>query len=161
MNYSARCRVCRGLIVLVLVIGVGLGWLVRSARINRQAVSAIKRAGGTAGYESQLYHGHFPRVTRAEQWRNWAANLIGIEYFDDVTYVRLGGGSGPEMAHVGQFNYRWRLVSLDNTQVSDTGLAHLQGISHLKWLSVNRTRVTNAGVQHLQKVLPEANIFHR
>ncbi len=78
----------RGLIIVVLVIGVGLAWLVRSARIKRQAVAAIERAGGAAGYESKLYRGHFPRVTRAEKWRNWAANLIGIEYFDDVTYVR-------------------------------------------------------------------------
>ena len=33
----------RGLIVLVLVIGAGLGWLVRSAHIQRDAVAAITR----------------------------------------------------------------------------------------------------------------------
>ena len=33
----------RGLIVLVLVIGVWLGWLVRSARIQREAVAAIRK----------------------------------------------------------------------------------------------------------------------
>ena len=36
----------RGLIVLVLMIGVGLGWLVRSARIQREAVTSIQHAGG-------------------------------------------------------------------------------------------------------------------
>jgi hypothetical protein len=36
----------RGLIVVVLVIGVWLGWLVRSARIQREAVAAIRIAGG-------------------------------------------------------------------------------------------------------------------
>jgi hypothetical protein len=36
----------RGLIVLVLVIGVGLGWIVRRAHIQRDAVSAITKAGG-------------------------------------------------------------------------------------------------------------------
>ena len=34
----------RGLIVLVLVIGAGLGSLVRSARIQREAVAAIKNS---------------------------------------------------------------------------------------------------------------------
>ncbi len=33
----------RGLIVLVLVIGAGLGWIVRSAQVQREAVAAIER----------------------------------------------------------------------------------------------------------------------
>lgn len=36
----------RGLIVLVLVVGAGLGWLVRCAQIQREAVAAIQNAGG-------------------------------------------------------------------------------------------------------------------
>jgi hypothetical protein len=43
----------RGLIVLVLVVGAGLGWTVRSARIQRDAVAAIERAGGSVGYHFQ------------------------------------------------------------------------------------------------------------
>ena len=35
----------RGVIVLVLVIGVGMGWIVRRARIQRDAVAAIENAG--------------------------------------------------------------------------------------------------------------------
>jgi len=41
----------RGLIVLVLLIGLGLGWIARDARnvrIQREAVTAIKNAGGRA-----------------------------------------------------------------------------------------------------------------
>jgi hypothetical protein len=44
----------RGLIVLVLVIGAGLGWVVRSARIQREAVAAIKSAGGGVTYHHQI-----------------------------------------------------------------------------------------------------------
>jgi hypothetical protein len=43
----------RGMIVLVLVVGVSLGWLVRSARIQREAVAAIKKAGGSVYYHSE------------------------------------------------------------------------------------------------------------
>ena len=37
----------RGLMVVVLVFVAGLGWLVREARIQRDAVAAITKAGGT------------------------------------------------------------------------------------------------------------------
>jgi hypothetical protein len=36
----------RGLIVLVLLVGGGLGWMVRSARDQRGDVKAIEAAGG-------------------------------------------------------------------------------------------------------------------
>ncbi len=43
----------RGLIVLVLLIGAWLGWVVRSARIQRQSVAAIQAAGGRVMYDWQ------------------------------------------------------------------------------------------------------------
>ena len=44
----------RGLIVLILVIGAGLGWIVRRASIQRNAVATIERAGGGVDYTSLL-----------------------------------------------------------------------------------------------------------
>jgi hypothetical protein len=41
----------RGLIVLVLVIGGGLGWVVREAHMQRDAVAAVVKAGGTVLYD--------------------------------------------------------------------------------------------------------------
>ena len=41
----------RGLMVLTLIIGGGLGWLGRGARIQRNAVAAIQKAGGTVAYD--------------------------------------------------------------------------------------------------------------
>ena len=37
----------RGLILFVLVIGGGLGWIVRLANIQRNAVAAIQNSGGS------------------------------------------------------------------------------------------------------------------
>ena len=48
----------RGLIVLVLVVGVWLGWLVPHARIQRDAVAAITRAQGSAYYDWEWKDGH-------------------------------------------------------------------------------------------------------
>jgi hypothetical protein len=38
----------QGMIVVLLLVGGWLGWLVRSARIQREAVAAITTAGGYA-----------------------------------------------------------------------------------------------------------------
>ena len=43
----------RGLIILVLVIGGWLGWAVHNARIQREAVAAVERAGGEVMYDWQ------------------------------------------------------------------------------------------------------------
>jgi hypothetical protein len=36
----------RGLIVFVVVVGAGLGWIVHQAHVQRDAVAAIQGAGG-------------------------------------------------------------------------------------------------------------------
>ena len=41
----------RVLMVLVLVFGGGFGWVVHRARVQREAVAAIERAGGAVGYD--------------------------------------------------------------------------------------------------------------
>ena len=43
----------RGLIVLVLLTGGGLGWLIRGARIQREAVAALEKCGCAATYDWQ------------------------------------------------------------------------------------------------------------
>ena len=40
----------RVLIVVVLVVGGGVGWFVRSARIQREAVAAVNKLGGGVSY---------------------------------------------------------------------------------------------------------------
>ena len=72
----------RGLIVFVLVIGVGLGWIVRSAHIQRDAVAAITKAGGLTFYNiptTPVVSWHEP-----SGWRTSVGGYIGI---DDVGHV--------------------------------------------------------------------------
>ena len=51
----------RGSIVLVLFVGGWLGWVVRSPRIQHQAVGAIEEAGGTVFYDWQYQRRDRPR----------------------------------------------------------------------------------------------------
>jgi hypothetical protein len=41
------------------------------------------------------------------------------------------------------------ILILDGTQVSDTGLAHLKGLTNLGSLSLSGTQVSDAGLPHL------------
>jgi hypothetical protein len=47
----------RGLIVFVIVVGAGLGWFVRQAHVQRDAVAAIEEAGGSVRYDWELSDG--------------------------------------------------------------------------------------------------------
>src|SRR5271167_2173291 len=76
----------RGLIVVVLVIGAWLGWLVRSARIQREAVAAIERAGGNVTFDSGWTENTTNRPR--EPWApEWLVDQIGIDYFAHVCAV--------------------------------------------------------------------------
>ena len=46
-----------GLMVLVLAVGCWLGWLIRGARIQRDAVAALRGAGGRVPYQWELVDG--------------------------------------------------------------------------------------------------------
>ena len=79
----------RRLIVLVLVVGAALGWIVRGARIQREAVSEIRRAGGTVKYNWDESNGMF--IASHKPWApGWLVNLVGVDYFGHVTTVGIG-----------------------------------------------------------------------
>ncbi len=77
----------RGLIVLVLVVGAGLGWVVRSARIQREAVAAIKSAGGHVEYDADRSNETAISVRRRAP--RWLVDFLGVDYFGHVTDVWL------------------------------------------------------------------------
>ena len=128
----------RGMIVVVLVFGGGFGWIVRSARIQREAVAAITRAGG-----SVMYNFEDRSRNRVKPWApQWIVDLIGIDYFGHVTYVMhspFSTANDEEMAHVGRLT-RLEHLKLDYSGVTDTGLAHLKGLTNLSELGLVETR---------------------
>jgi internalin A len=76
----------RGLIVLVLVIGAGTGWFIRSARIQRDAVVAIKKAGGSVNYNWEWSNGK--AIPGGKPWMpKRLVELLGVDYLGHVTRV--------------------------------------------------------------------------
>ena len=90
----------RGLIVLVVAVGTGLGWWVRTARVQREPVTAIERAGGHVAYESPLVKGQFfPEYVPF--WSRWIVVGLGIDYFGHPVRVRLPAKNTDQiMVHV-------------------------------------------------------------
>jgi hypothetical protein len=173
----------RSLLVLVLVIGGWLGWMVHSARVQREAVAAIQKIEGTARYDWERKDG-CSLPNGKPWWPTWLVDQIGIDYFGHVTRVRLVATHQLSETELNHISHLSRLEELDlhrspvtdaglahlagltdlqslilfHTEVSDAGLLHLRGLSRLRSLSLESTKVTDAGVQALQKALPKLTI---
>jgi Leucine-rich repeat (LRR) protein len=160
----------RGLIILVLVIGAGLGWIVREAQVQRDAVAAINKAGGSVEYD-------WMGIPAGKPWApSWLVDLIGVDFFGHVTIVNLTRLWGPRetvLVEVGRLNQLQALSLLDasgsdsgqvhlkglttltvlilsGNRVTDEGLALLKGLTDLSSLGLNDTQVTDAGLVHLK-----------
>ena len=78
----------RGLIVVVLLIGAGLGWLVRSARIQRDAVAAIQVAGGRVQYNWEWRNVKYDSERRPIVPK-FLVDFVGADFFGHVIDVWL------------------------------------------------------------------------
>jgi hypothetical protein len=170
----------RGLLVLILIIGCGMGWIARVVRTGQaqcRAVAAIYRAGGWALYDTDWDERQATTAWRP-RWPRSLVERVGIDYFGHVVFINLHDrGTDAVMEHVGRLTHlkqlhrpgfavtdaglahlgqlkKLELLSLNSTQVTDAGLAHLKRLEGLKWLRVAGSRVTDAGVRELQTSLP-------
>jgi hypothetical protein len=72
------------------------------------------------------------------------------DYFDEVCAVDFDG-TDADLAHLHGLT-RLRFVNLRGAQVTDAGLAHLPGLTGLERLYLDSTQVTGAGLVHLQGI---------
>jgi hypothetical protein len=145
----------RGLIVLVLVIGAGLGWIVRQAHVQRDAVAAIKKAAGRAYYD----------INPSNEVRYWnklsvsrrlIGEYIGIDFvfhvkFVDVHVIPENNDAARQQA-IGRLGDLTQLeqVNLSGKSVTDGDLARVAGMKHLKVLMLQNSGISDAGVTHLR-----------
>jgi hypothetical protein len=141
----------RGLMVVVLTIGCGSGWIVRIVRIQRDAVAAIERTGGTVIYDWRVGNGTFgPRSSR---WcAKWLVDLVGVDWFGHPVEIHLlPRSSNTGLVHLKHLSEVERLV-LDGPFVTDTELTHLTRLSSLVELTLRCPHVTDAGLAHLKRL---------
>ena len=138
----------RGLIVIVLVVGGWLGWIVRSARIQREAVAAIRKTEGLVLYDWQWKDGR-EFVGGGPSAPKWLVNTFGADYFNNVAAVCLIRASEEQLIHVGKLG-RIQNLMLSEPDMPDAWLAHLTGLTNLSQLFLYSGHVTDAGLAHLE-----------
>ncbi len=78
----------RTLIILVLAIGAALGWIVRRAHLQRDAVAAMKKAGAQISYDIYPTAPNFS-WTNPVSWKTKIGDYIGIDFVDRIAYVQF------------------------------------------------------------------------
>jgi len=142
----------RGMIVVVLIVGGWLGWFIRGVRIERDAVAAIERSGGSVNYDWEWKKGDpIPDPTKRSWVREWLADRVMHAYFGHVIKVRqiAFGNVDVELAHIGRLGQLEELT-LGGFAVTDAGLRHLKGLSKLRNLDLSGSEISNDGLENLK-----------
>jgi internalin A len=133
-----------GMMLLVLVTGGWLGWVARQARIQREAVAAIVKAGGNVVY------GWDYRTEAEAPGPKWLREWIGVDYFDTVTGINANKPAVDDavVAQIGRLR-RVRFLGLQGSSVTDAGLVHLASLTELRVLHLRAANVNGSGLRHL------------
>ena len=129
----------RGILALVLAIGLWLGWVVNAARNKRIAVVAIEAYGGFVYYDHEFVGGKLTPGT--EPWGpRWLHRWLGDDYFQDVAEVSLVYGHRPGGARV------------EVSRTTDDVVVHLRAFPRLKRLLLHKTQATDAAMEHVGRL---------
>jgi hypothetical protein len=161
------------LLLLVLLVGLVLGWRVNKARHQRLAVRAIHECGGSVIYDWECLNGK--RTTGGGPGApRWIRRHVGDEFFQEVVEVDFISGEDadefeppivvPEDGGEPVFGERLiddvlplvggltglRILWLQESEATDDRLANLRGLSRLEVLHIwNADELTDRGVAHL------------
>jgi hypothetical protein len=141
----------RVLIVVVLAIGGSLGWIVNRARVQREAVAAIRRAGGFVAYDWEWQNRRGNRKAKPSGPR-WFVEQLGVDYLNRVVYV---GFQEPmlddvlaQMGRLGDLE----MLYLQKSHVNDASMVHLSGLTQLRILYLDGNRITDAGLARIERL---------
>jgi hypothetical protein len=172
----------RTLLTFVLICAVGSAWVAHrmdQKRREREAVAAVRKAGGFVFYEGDLNEiDDSGRIVNPPRPRgpDWLRKLAGDDSFNDPVFVSFNNAPNSAqatLATVGELDkvqylslqssnitdsalanlnglHQLRVLSLADTTVGDAGLAQLAELSKLEQLVLGRTKVTDAGLANLE-----------
>jgi hypothetical protein len=131
----------RGLMVLVLILGCILGWIARSASVQREAVALIQRTGASVSYDLDIHGLAKPgtATTKAARMRrpfwapSWLVDRVGIDYFSHPVWVYLAGNAESLDAALPSVRRLGRLerLSVSSDGLTDMRLARIGGMESL------------------------------
>jgi internalin A len=141
----------RAIMVAILALGCLLGWVVNRANRQRDAVAALRKAGGQVIYDWMFKDGKLnPNGTPGGP--KWLAQLLGPDYFHSVYHMNAWQQpDDADMDVITAFD-RAEGLSLDPGRLTDAGLAKLDRMTSLKWLDT-------CGAGFRGRVLPLATLL--
>jgi internalin A len=140
----------RSLMVLVLIAGGGLGWVIHRANVQRDAVAAIKRAGGDIAYSWQWSNGSPVFPIPKPPWPDWVRRSLGPDFLDTVTYVRLHGEKCDDDSLCAASRLPWlEELTVVNTSVTDASAEDLRQLRNLRSLDLRLNRITSRPLRHI------------
>jgi hypothetical protein len=153
--------------VLVLVVGGGLGWWIHRARVQREAVVAIRRAGGEVAYSWEWSNGA-PVVPRPKPpWPGWLRRILGPDFLDTVTFVRLYGPQFGDDELRAACRFPWlEDLSVVQTSATDDAAEGIRYLTNLRSLDfrlnpgiTRRTLPHIAALRELRTLTLSFNLF--
>jgi hypothetical protein len=126
----------RTLLVLMVLASIGLSWFavkMQRARRQREAVEAITREGGEV-----FYYENSPSPS-------WLRTILREDLSARVCLAEVPNNTPVERIE-GLANLRGLVLG---SEVTDAGLQHLKGMSHLKYLQINGSQISDDGLEHL------------
>jgi hypothetical protein len=144
---------------MFIVITIACVWLAivaTRARNQKQAVDRIQKLNGGLFFDYQV-------DGRSNEIRNgqpsapqWLRRAVGEDYFRRVVTVGLNNGRDGQATDQDLVIFRnlpdiTTLELSNNPDITDTGLAHLAGLSKLRVLYLYGTQVKGPGIRHLPR----------
>ena len=142
----------RTLLIFALIAALGCAWLGRKIERKRREqaiVDAIRERGGVVEYD------YINGEPSGPAWLRW---LLGDNLFDDVKRARIRHVDEATLGGLAEMT-RLRRLDLNNTNMTDDGLAHLKGLTQLQWLDLDNTQVTDGGLVNLKGLIQLQNLF--
>ncbi len=131
----------RTFLALVLIFGVWLGLLVHRVNKQREAVAWVKEMGGRVLYKYETDDfASFLNNNADPPGPDWLRNLIGLEYFANVSSVYLENSTATDISPLAHLASLEQLF-LDGANVAD--LSPLASLDNLERLSLRQTDVSD------------------
>ena len=147
-HFRLRLRI-RELMVLIAVRSCVLVLVSYPAKIQRDAVLAIKRSGGIVVYDWDVSEGVGPGGLALSPAK-WVVEWLGPDYFTHVRVVDLRGtATDNDLVAVSRLS-RLECLKISYSPITDTGVQNLNGLIELKRLDLHETSITDAALVHLR-----------
>ena len=155
------------LFLLISGIGLCLGWQFSELHKKQQAISAVEALGGTVVYDYQWSEDQHWNANAVPPGPAWLRRICGQNVSANVVEIQLFAGNRQNPQRFTDVEARrlavlheLKWLVLQDTKLTDEGLAHFQSLTKLERLDIEGSLVTENGVEKLEAALPNLRVFY-